>query len=330
MGSDVLLLTESELRRCVDLADSIPVMERAFTQLAEDRVTLPPPMHLPVQESEGEVHIKTAHIAGAPRYAVKIASGFHGNPQRELPSGSGLMLVFSAETGFLEAILLDNGYLTDVRTAAAGAVAAAHLARRGLKRIGVLGSGSQARYQILALWEVRRFEEVLVHSRNQQNVDSYVEEMASRLDARFRAAPDAESAVRAADLLITATPSPEPLVMADWLRPRLHIRAMGADSLEKQELEPEILARADRVVCDLRSQCRRMGELHHALSQGALANDSQVAELGEVTAGRAPGRQDDVEITVCDLTGVGIQDTAIANFAVEQAASLGLGRRLTN
>ncbi|MFQ5944803.1 MAG: cyclodeaminase [Anaerolineae bacterium] len=328
MGAGVLFFTESELRRSVDLAESIPVIEGAFTQLAQGRVSLPPPMHLPVEESEGEVHIKTAHIAGAARYAVKIASGFHQNPQRDLASGSGMMMTFSAETGFLEAILLDNGYLTDVRTAAAGAVAATHLARPELKTIGMLGSGIQARYQVMALWEVRRFEEVLVYSRNKENVDSYVEEMESRLDARFRAAPDAKSVVRAADLLITATPSQQPLVKADWLRPGLHITAMGADSPEKQELEPEILARADRVVCDLRSQCGRIGELHHALAEGVLTEESQVAELGEVTAGRAPGRRDDLEITVCDLTGVGIQDTAIANFAVEQAESVGLGRRL--
>ncbi len=329
MDSDVLLLTEPEIRRSVGLAESISVIERAFTELAHGQVSLPSPMHLRVEENEGEVHIKTAHIGGTSRYAVKIASGFYRNPQRGLPSGSGMMVTFSADTGFLEAILLDNGYLTDVRTAAAGAVAADYLARRGLRTIGILGSGIQARFQVMALWEVRRFEEAMVYSRKKRNVDSYVDEMGSKLDAHFRAAPDAESAVRAADLLITATPSRQPLVKTEWLRPGLHITAMGADSPGKQELEPEILARADRVVCDLRSQCRRIGELHHALAEGVLTDDSQVAELGDLTAGQVPGRQDDEEITVCDLTGVGIQDTAIANFAVERAKSLGVGRHLT-
>lgn len=326
MSSQVLLLTEAELRRCVPIADAIAVIEDSFSHLSQGRVTLPPPMHLGIEEGRGEVHVKTAHIAGAPRYAVKIASGFYDNPSRGLPSGSGMMLTFRADTGFLEAILLDGGYLTDVRTAAAGAVAAAHLARAELRTIGVLGSGIQARYQILALQEVRSFEEVLVYSRRKSNVDSYIEDMKSRADIAFRGAVDAETVVRGSDLLITATPSREPLVKSAWLKPGLHITAVGSDSSDKQELESEVLARADRVVCDLLSQCRRIGELRHALEAGSVLDESQVVELGQITSGQSSGRQDDEEITVCDLTGVGVQDTAIANFAVEQAKSLGLGQ----
>lgn len=322
----VQIVTEQELRQCVGLdREVIRAIEEAFSALARGEATVPPILALPIPEHEGEVDVKTAHIRGWERFAVKIASGFFNNYRLGLPTGSGLMVVFSARTGMPEAVLLDNAYLTDVRTGAAGAVAADHLARRQVETVGVIGSGTQARYQILALKQVRDFRRVLVYSRNPERVERYVREMAPRLGAEVIAASSAEEVVRESEIVVTTTPSHTPYLRPEWLHPGLHITAMGSDTEEKQELYPEVLARADRLVCDSRAQCARLGELHHALEAGVLPPDAPVLELGEITSGKQPGRTSEEQITVCDLTGVGVQDTAIAALAVRRAAEQGLG-----
>ena len=240
-----------------------------------------------------------------------------------------MMMLLSAETGRLEALHLDNGYLTDLRTAAAGAVAARHLARADARIAGVLGAGVQARLQIEALKLVRPLERVLVWARAAARAEAYADEMAARLGIEVTPVASAERLVLEADVVVTATPARAPLVVADWLHPGLHITAMGADAATKNELHPAVLARADLLVCDRRSQCAALGELHHAPRQGA---DLAVSELGEITSGARPGRQDADQITVCDLTGTGVQDTAIALLAWRKAAAAGLGsggRQLT-
>jgi ornithine cyclodeaminase len=251
---------------------------------------------------------------------VKVASGFYRNVDRGLPSSNGLVIVFSAETGAPLAILLDNGYLTEIRTALAGAIAAKHLARARIRAVGVLGSGSQARYQVRALRLVREFEEVLVWGRRREAAESCANDLRAALGVTARAVPTASEVVRGSDVVITATAARSPLVGADDLHEGLLIVAMGSDGVGKQELDARVFARASRIVCDLKSQCFRLGELQHALAAGILDERSPaVVELGELTSGRAPGRRDDQEIAICDLTGVGVQDTAIAMFALEQA-----------
>jgi ornithine cyclodeaminase len=239
------------------------------------------------------------------------------------------MLLWSATVGFPQAALFDNGYLTHVRTGAAGAIAARYLARERIETVGVIGSGTQARYQLLALREVRAFSRVLAYSPNADHLARYTAEMGEALSLPVEATGGPEAVVRGCDLLVTTTPASEPIVRAEWLHPGLHITAMGSDSEHKQELEPDVLAAADRRVCDLKSQCFRLGEHHHALEAGLLAPDAEVDELGEIAAGRKRGRTSDEEITVCDLTGVGVQDTAIALLAYQKATAMGLGTQLS-
>jgi ornithine cyclodeaminase len=235
------------------------------------------------------------------------------------------MVLVSARTGLPEALLLDNGYLTDVRTGAAGAVAARHLARTRVETVGIIGAGVQARYQALALRRVREFRRVLVWGRSRERAEAYAAEMAPRLGVEVVAASDAESVVRASDIMVTTTPSREPYLRAEWLHPGLHITAMGSDGPEKKELFADVLARADLVVCDCRTQCERLGELHHARP---VPSGDRIVELGEITSGRRAGRTDDAQITVCDLTGTGVQDTAIALLAHRSAAGRGLGLQI--
>jgi ornithine cyclodeaminase len=278
-------------------------------------------MAILVPEHGGEVDVKAAYVRGLDSFAVKIASGFYDNARLGLPSGSGLMILFSSVTGIPQAILLDNAYLTDVRTGAAGAVAARYLARERIETAGVIGSGTQARFQMLALRQVRRFSRLLVYSRDAEHVAAYAAEMGPRLEVQVIAAPDAETVVRESDVVVTTTPARQPYLRAEWLHPGLHITAMGSDMEDKEELFPEVLARAGLVACDLKSQCVRLGELRGALQAGVLGPDSPVVELGEIVAGRHPGRTSADQITVCDLTGVGVQDTAIARLALEKATA---------
>jgi ectoine utilization protein EutC len=325
----VTLLTEAELRRCVELdVEAIAKVEDAFTRLADGNAVMPPIVCVDIPEERGEVDIKTAYVRGLDSFAVKIASGFFGNDRYGLPSGSGMMVLVSAKTGVPEAVLLDNGYLTDVRTGAAGAVAARHLGRATVETVGIIGVGAQARYQALALKQVREFRRVLVYGRTRQRAEAYVAEMTPRLGVEVVAAGDAETVVRSSEIVITTTPAREPYLRVEWLHPGVHITAMGSDGPEKQELFAEVLGRADLLVCDSRAQCERLGELHHARAAGCLLPDDRIAELGEITSGRRHGREHDAQITICDLTGTGVQDTAIALLAHRRAIERGLGLQI--
>jgi ornithine cyclodeaminase len=285
-------------------------------------------MHLDLPHARGEVHVKGAHVLGSPFYSIKEAAGFWGNPERGLPVGSGLVLVFDAETGLLRALLLDNGYLTELRTGAAGALAALLLARAELRVVGILGAGSQARYQLEALCAARRPERARVWSRRLEAADAYAREMTARLGLPVEAVAHAREAVEGCDLVATTTTAREPVLRAEWIAPGLHVTAVGSDSPEKQELEAEVLARADLVVADRLDQCLRLGEIHHAVASGRLRPADVHAELGEVAAGLKPGRTSDDQITVADLTGVGVQDAALADLVVAEALRRGLGRVL--
>ena len=322
----IAVLTESELRRCVAVdSQSIELVAGAFAALARGEALMPPILSLDIAERHGEVDIKTAYIRGFDAFAIKISSGFFNNPRLGLPSLSGMMTLLDSETGRVRAVLLDNGYLTDVRTAAAGAVAARALARADIRVAGVLGAGLQARLQIQALQQVRRFDSLRVWSRDRNRAEGYARDMAPLLGVEVRVADDPEALVRESDLVVTTTASRQPLVRAEWLHPGLHITAMGSDAAEKNELEPQVLVKADRFVCDRKSQSLRLGEWHHAVEAGVLSPEAAVDELGEIVAASRPGRRRDDEITVCDLTGTGVQDTAIALHAYRTARQQGLG-----
>lgn len=313
---NAIILHESTLRECVGIdRASLDCVAESFGWLHDGRAMVPPVAHIEAVDRHGEVDIKTAYVRGVDRFAVKIASGFPGNAARGLPTGSGMMVVFSAETGFCEAVLLDNGYLTDLRTGLAGAIAADRLAPKVIGTVGILGSGVQARYQLLSLALVRKIGRVMVWGRSQEHVSRYVDEMQSRHGFKIEIAGSAEDLVRQSALLITVTATRSPIVRAEWLHPGLHITAAGADFPGKQELDSAVLERADRLFCDRLDQCRRLGELQHWKGSQPL----QAFELGAVIRGAVPGRLSDAQITVCDLTGVGVQDTAIADRACAMA-----------
>ena len=321
----VLLLSEAEIRDCVGFdREALEAVAQGFSRLAEGRAFVPPVIAIEIPEHHGEVDIKTAYIEGLDSFAVKVAAGFADNPARGLPYGTGMMILISAETGFLQALLVDNGYLTELRTALAGALAADALACREITTVGVIGSGSQARYQMRGLRMVRDFERLYVYGIVAEELPGYVSDMTAELGVEVVVAASAEAVVRASDVVVCTTPAREPYLRSQWLHPGLHITSMGADLPGKQELAANCFAKADRVACDRIAQCVLIGELHHAVDAGQI-DLSRVDELGEITAGLKPGRQGDDEITICDLTGVGVQDTAIARLAYRRATAAGLG-----
>jgi ornithine cyclodeaminase len=325
----ITILTEQDLRQCVQMDESaLEAIAEGFSQLVVGKVSVPPIMRIDITQKHGEVDVKSAYIAGKDSFAIKIASGFHENRLKGLPTGSGMMVLINAETGFPKAVLLDNGYLTEVRTGAAGAVAAEYLAMQTIETAGVIGSGSQARYQMEALKLVRDYQRILVYGIIKDEVERYVEEMAEKLAVEVIPSKDAETVVRESQIVVTATPSQEPYLKAEWLYPGLHITCMGSDAERKQELFPDVFTHADLVVCDRKSQVFRLGELHHAKEAGIITSEDQVIELGELTSGTKPGRQDDEQITICDLTGVGVQDTQIARLAYSAARQNNLGIRI--
>jgi ornithine cyclodeaminase len=317
-------IDERTLRGLVTPADAVRAVREAFQADGEGRTAVPAVINLPVPGTRGEFHVKTAWVAGVPLIAVKVASGFYDNPALGLPTGSGLMALFDAATGMPLGLLFDNGFLTDIRTGAAGAVAADCLARRDVDSVGVIGSGVQARFQIACLREVRPIRRIIAWSIDAPGLESYCREMRDTCGFEAVAAAGPEEVCRQADVLVTATPSTSPMIRAEWLRPGQHVTALGSDSPGKQELEAACLVRADRLVVDRLSQCARFGELSHALSAGLMREEDVWAQLGEVVAGVRPGRTDDGQITICDLTGVGFQDTAIAAFAWSRARENGL------
>lgn len=325
MPHDVTILTEAELRRIVHLdRAAIEVVERAFAALASGRVVMPPILSMAIPDANGEVDVKTAYIPGFEGFAIKVSPGFFDNPKIGLPSLNGLMILFSARTGQVLALLLDNGYLTDVRTAAAGAVAAKHLAPANVETAGVIGTGVQARLQLQAAHLVRPFGQALVWGRDPAKAHACAVEISAALGIPARAEPDPARLVAASQLVVTTTPAEEPVLKADWLHPGLHITAMGSDQAGKNEIEPAALAAADLYVADRVSQCEKLGELRSALAAG-LWKRGAPPELGEIVAGMKPGRTGDSQITICDLTGTGAQDTAIATFALGRARGAGAG-----
>ncbi len=313
------IIEEAALREVVTPGVAVRAIREAFRADGEGRTRVPPVINLDVPGVGGEFHVKTALIDGVPHVAIKIASGFPGNASKGLPTGSGMMAVFDRTTGLPSALLLDNGFLTDIRTGAAGAVAADVLAPKSIRTVGVLGSGLQARYQIDCLRIVRDFSRIVAWSPTRSRLESYCAGM-RRSGYEMKAAATIEEVCRAADVLITATPSREPLVRADWLHAGQHVTALGSDSPGKQELDAACFRSVDRVAVDRFAQCVAFGETKYALEAGHVRSDA-IVELGAIVAGRTPGRTGDAQLTIADLTGVGFQDTAIASAALELAGT---------
>ena len=307
-----------EILNQIDPRTIVSEIAQGFVAYSQGKVVVPPVGELIFDKPRGDTHIKYGYIRGDDYYVIKIASGFYDNPKIGLPASSGLMLLFSQKTGELICVLLDEGHLTQVRTAAAGAVVAQYFAPREVRRVGIFGAGVQGRMQLECLRYVRDVRDVTVWGIDQEELDRYQADMEAK-GFRVRTTLDGEEVAANCNLIVTATPSCKPLLAAAQIRKGTHITAMGSDTPDKQELDPAILGKADRVVVDSISQSLLRGEVCHALQAGTIRKDA-VVELGTAISDRRLQRQSEGEITVVDLTGVAVQDIQISK-AVWRLAS---------
>ena len=299
----------------IPFAVAIAAVERGFRALGRGEAALPDPMVLELSEQQGEVHVKGAHLAGGRHIVLKVATGFYRNRARGLPSGDGMFLLLDADTGVPVVLLEEHGYLTDFRTAAAVALTLKYLAPSDTHDALLVGAGALARLTARAMVAQLPLARLTLWNRTGERAEGLARELAQVVETRV--APALESAVRDHRVIVTATASTTPLVMASWVGPGTHVTSVGTGSPEKIELEPALLRRADKLVADRVSQTERYGNLHHAMTAGVVTRDKVYAELGDIAAGRLPGRESAGEITVADLTGVGVQDAAIAQAVVE-------------
>ena len=297
-----------EIKEALVGLNIVPAIEDGFVQYSNGNVVVPPVGELIFDDPPGDVHIKYGYIKNDDIYVIKIASGFFNNDALGLPSSQGMMLAYSQKTGAPVAILHDEAHLTNIRTAAAGAVVAKYLAPDNVDCIGIIGTGTQARLQLEYLSGIVDCKNVKVWGRHVDHTDAYCAEMNKQ--GYSVSSTDLESLTKACNLIVTTTPSTEPLIASDWVQPGTHITAMGSDTPGKQELDTEILNRADRVVADSIAQCIERGEIAKALEAGVLVED-EVVELGHVISGKAEGRTRADQLTVADLTGVAVQDIQI-------------------
>jgi ornithine cyclodeaminase len=290
--------------------DPIQTIEDGFVAYSQRKATIPPVGELLFEDPPGDVHIKYGYIIGDEYFVIKIASGFYENTKLNLPTFNGLMLVFKQKTGELVSILLDEGHLTNIRTAAAGAVAAKYLAPKKVFGIGVFGAGMQGRLQVRYLRSVTECRDVYAWGINQEELDQYKSDMESHgYDVHTTENPDEITAN--SNLIVMATPAKSPLLQVDQIREGTHITAMGSDTPEKNELDPRILQKADIVVADSISQCLVRGEIFHAIQAGLIKKED-LHELGHVIENKAVQRSSDEQITIADLTGVAVQDIQIS------------------
>ncbi|MFQ6108228.1 MAG: ornithine cyclodeaminase family protein [Candidatus Aminicenantales bacterium] len=296
----------SQIKKALEEIDPLPLIEEGFIAYSQGKTVVPPVGELIFRDPPGDIHIKYGYIIGDDYYVIKIASGFPANRQRNLPPNNGMMLVFKQKTGEPVCILLDQGFLTDIRTAAAGAVVAKYLAPKKVHCIGILGPGIQGRMQLEYLKGVVDCREVIIWGRNLERLEVYRKDM-EPLGFHIQPTLNTEEVAARCDLIVTATPSTTPLLHADDIRPGTHITAMGSDTPEKNELNPQILHKADILVADSISQCLERGEIHHALNTGTIKKEKLV-ELGDVIINQDLRRSSEEQITVADLTGVAVQD----------------------
>lgn len=301
------------IRRNVRIPDALEAMREALIAQASGECDTPLPMHLQVPAERAEVHIKSSYRRGGRHFAVKVASGFPLNLDRNLSVGNGLMILCSAETGEPVALLADAGYLTDLRTAAVSAMTARELGRRDAA-LGILGTGIQARLQARLHAEAIPLERIRIWGRSSERAGSCVADIRAELPGVDVAAAATPSEVaRDCSLVVTATAARAPLLSAAEVRPGTHISAVGSDSTGKQELDPEILASASLLLVDSLDQCERLGELQHAPQERARA-----IEIGAFC--RSPVEHDPKGITVADFTGLGVEDLFIAERVFTAAA----------
>lgn len=325
-SNDMVLLTSREIQSLLTLDECIDAVEHAFRVYGEGKAV--PPAVLSVHAKDGGFHVKAGLLElGRSYFAAKVNGNFPENSSRfGLPTIQGVIVLCDAENGTPLAVM-DSRDITTLRTAAASAVAAKFLARQDSRTITICGCGNQGRIQLKALSRICRLETVFAYDRDGEQAMRFSQDLTSELNISVKPVSDLRPAVRQSDICVTCTTSRQPLLGLDDVSPGTFIAAVGADNPQKQELHPSLMAKS-KIVCDILEQCGAMGDLHHALDAGVVTRANVYAELGEVVAGKKPGRESQEEIIIFDSTGIALQDVAAAAVLYEKAQRHGSGVRL--
>ena len=325
MGDGTLVITRKDVARLLPLPDCIAAVEQAFVRHACGE-TIPPGV-LGVHVEGGGFHVKSAGLLhageGRPLFAAKVNANFPANPGRGLPTIQGVIVLFDAAEGRVLA-LLDSIEITSLRTAAATAVAAKFLAPLGTSTVTICGCGEQSRHQLRALACVRPISRVRAFDLDADRARRFAADVSAELGLEARAVPTIDAAAAETGIWVTCTPARRWFLGRAQVAPGAFVAAVGTDNPEKQEIEPELLARS-AVVADVLDQCAAIGDLRHAIDAGLMRREDVRAELADVVSGSIPGRISQEEIVVFDSTGTALQDVAAAALVYERARLDGAG-----
>jgi alanine dehydrogenase len=321
-----LILRRSDVAALLEMDDCIRVVEDAFRQHATG--TAVPPQVLGVHVEHGGFHVKAAALrTPKPYFAAKVNGNFSENGKRYgLPTIQGVIVLADLINGTPLAVL-DSIEITIQRTAAATAVAAKYLARDAPTVLTMVGCGTQARAQLRGLCRVRTVSEIHAYDNDISAARRYVDDMTSSIGVPIHLSDDLQASLRRSDIVVTCTTARAPILRPGELKPGAFVAAVGADSPDKQEIDPALLA-STTVVADVLEQSATIGDLHHAIAAGVLRRADVYAELGEVVSGRKAGRRSDEEVIVFDSTGMALQDVATSALVYERALERGVGQRV--
>ncbi len=320
----MLLLSETQVQSLIDIDDLIATLEQAHIQYSTGKAVMPVRLVVPLPQIQGRITSMPGFLAKDRALGMKVVTYFQDNPTRGLPAILATIMLFNAETGKMIAAI-DGSYITAIRTACASAMATKALANPQTPVLGILGAGVQARAHIQALARVRKLEKIFLYSPSGSSADAIKREMAPQIDAAIEVAASAEQTARAADLLVTVTTANEPILKQDWLKPGVHINAVGSHRPDSREIDGATVARA-RVVVDSREAIMaECGDILLAVKEGAITAADVHGEIGEILAGTKTRRQSQNELTLYKSVGIAIQDVATANLVYQKALKQGVG-----
>lgn len=317
-----LLLRRKDVRKIVSIKEAVSAIERVFKSFGRGRVQMPPKLYIHLHKHKGDFRAMPAYVEDMDSCAIKWVNVHPNNSRFGMPAVMAVNILSDPRNGF-PLCIMDGTYATNLRTGAAGGVAAKYLARKNSEIVGMVGCGAQARTQLQALNEVFNIKEVRVWGHKAHYIKRFIRDM-KRLGLSLKAAESIEECLRGCDIVVTTTPSRRPVVRLKWLKKGVHINAIGADAIGKEELEPAILKKA-KIVVDAWEQASHSGEINVPLRKKLLSRKDIYANIGQIAAGKKRGRTSNSEITVFDSTGLAIQDVVIANLIYKAAIKKKVG-----
>ena len=320
----MLVLSEQQVQDLIDIDELIDALAQAHIQYSTGKAVMPVRLVAPLPQIRGRITSMPGFLTDDKALGMKVVTYFQDNLRNSLPAILATIMLFSAETGKIIATM-DGSYITAIRTACASALATQALANPQTPVLGILGAGVQARAHIQALTRVRKVEKIKLYSPSGTSATAVKQEMEPQVKCAVDAADSAESTVRDADLLVTATTAKEPIVKAEWLKPGVHINAVGSHRPDFREIDGATLARAKIVVDSREAVMAECGDILLALNEKTIAEDALHAEIGEVLAGTRPGRNNTGEMTLYKSVGIAIQDVAAAHLVYRKALERGIG-----